>query len=378
MGDLARDVLVIAKAYPPTVGGVETYSEQIACAYREEGRRVVVLTQCPDKIGASRRGRVALINVGESRSQVMVFLRFISVLRRLARKRRGLQRFCLAHATTWRSGVPMLFFPSRPPLVVTAHGREVQVVPTILRPIMKWVFGRAALCVGVSETALRAAPQSASRAVVAYNGLSYTREALCASKRKPVRGGFTTIEIYTFCRLVERKNVHGALRAVAILRRRGIQGFRYKIAGDGPMRETLEAIAKEEGIADCVEFLGRIPEERVVPLYLEADIFLHPQITANNGGDVEGFGLTIADAMSFGALVIAGKDGGPGDFIRHGVTGFLVDGSKTEAIADQLERAIVEPEEVAGVAQAGLVWALETLSWRKHTERILAALNGLS
>jgi len=53
----------------------------------------------------------------------------------------------------------------------------------------------------------------------------------------------------TIARLVEKKGVEYGLRAVAKLRQNGNIRVRYRIAGDGPLREELETLAGTLGIA---------------------------------------------------------------------------------------------------------------------------------
>jgi len=140
------------------------------------------------------------------------------------------------------------------------------------------------------------------------------------------------------------------------------------------MRGSLSLLINELHLETHVTLLGHIPEGDICELYQKADIFLHPQITTANGRDIEGFGLTIADAMSFGAVAVAGKDGGPADFIEDGKTGVLVDGRSPVEIADALEQLLDNDALRLRVAEAGCMWVKENLSWRKSAEAILASL----
>lgn len=55
------------------------------------------------------------------------------------------------------------------------------------------------------------------------------------------------------------------------------------LVGDGPERAACEAAADAAGIAGHVRFLGRLPKERVLDLYDEADVFLFPSVTEASG-----------------------------------------------------------------------------------------------
>ena len=105
----------------------------------------------------------------------------------------------------------------------------------------------------------------------------------------------------------------------ALLRREG-RTVHLAVAGDGPLRGALEAQAAEEGVADTVHFLGRVPHARVLALMARAQLVALPSWD-------EAFGLVYTEAMAQGTPVVAGKGEGPEDFITDGVSGYLVPGS---------------------------------------------------
>ncbi|MGB4923369.1 MAG: glycosyltransferase family 4 protein, partial [Candidatus Nitrotoga sp.] len=65
-----------------------------------------------------------------------------------------------------------------------------------------------------------------------------------------------------------------ALEAFSIVRK-AIPDAHLTIAGSGPERAKLEAMAKELGVADAVVFAGQIDNEHMPILYREADIALN-------------------------------------------------------------------------------------------------------
>jgi glycosyltransferase involved in cell wall biosynthesis len=365
-----KKILVVAKAYPPVVGGVETYSQEVATAYRTEDVSITVITQHPGRRGVVCKENLKVINVGEG-GQLLVFIKFLMTLFVMKFKTKELCKYDLIHATTWRVALPLLLFGCASRTIITVHGREVLVVPFGLIPVMKVVLNSVSMIVGVSETSLIPIALIKTKKVVAYNGLSYAGKG-GVSKLTDSRHANDTLTIYTFCRLVERKNIQGALAAILMLREKGIGGFRYIIAGSGPMAAELETFVHDNQLEDIVVFLGRIADEEIVPLYQKADIFLHPQIATENNRDIEGFGLTIADAMSFGAVAVAGRDGGPSDFIKHNETGLLVDGNNAAEIAEVLIELFNDKLLRENIAQSGELWVKNNLSWETHCEQIKA------
>lgn len=363
--DRLMNILVIAKAFPPETGGLETYSERVALAYAHAGHEVTVVTAHPGLIGPERRGDISVLNVGQG-AQPVVFARMARAL--LSMRRR---RFDFVHATSWRVALPAILLRRSLPLVITVHGREVFVVPAPLRPIMLRVIRRADLVPTVSQAVLDKFQESLSfpldKAFPNWNGISFEAECL-QPHDKP--DGFT---ISCLCRMVERKNVAGAIRAVAALIREG-HDIRFRVAGSGPELDRLRALVAEERMSDRIEILGRIPDEAIVPLYRESHVFLHPQIAARDGQDMEGFGLTIADAMSFGTVPVAGASGGPLDFIATDETGFLVDGTDQGAIVDALRRLVEDRGDLARIGRNAQSFACSRMTWGAHVGAILSRL----
>ena len=96
-------------------------------------------------------------------------------------------------------------------------------------------------------------------------------------------------------RLAREKNVDILLRALADA---NDPSLALAIAGDGPERGDLEALAVELRIAERVAFLGVVAQEELPDLYASADAFVFPSTTETQG-------LVQAEALAAGAYVIA-------------------------------------------------------------------------
>jgi glycosyltransferase involved in cell wall biosynthesis len=363
----ARRLLLLAKAYPPEVGGIETYSEQVAMAYIRHGIEVTVVTAFRGPKGEASRSGIRVLNVGLG-SQPVVFARMMRAVRKLTL----VQDFDLIHATSWRVAILVLALRLQSWLIVSAHGREAFVVPFFLMPAMRRVFRRANTIVVVSRPILEALKSRLSfplaHAVVGWNGLSHPSLASQHEPSADIR------RLFCLCRLYERKNVVNAVRAVASLVHEGFD-VTFEIAGSGPEAEAIDQAIAQANVGGAIRRLGRISDKEAITHYRECGIFLHPQIAASEGGDIEGFGISIADAMSFGAVVVAGASGGPLDFIEDGVNGLLVDGCNIENIVVALRSLLTNPERARAIAVAGRRFALENFTWDRHV-RLAVALEG--
>lgn len=77
-----------------------------------------------------------------------------------------------------------------------------------------------------------------------------------------------------------------------------LPGTRLVIAGQGPERARLEALARQEGVAQRVHFLGYVPRDELAELYAVCDLFVFPT-------DWETFGLAAVEAAMLGAPIVA-------------------------------------------------------------------------
>ncbi|WP_237715894.1 glycosyltransferase family 4 protein [Rubrivivax gelatinosus] len=116
-----------------------------------------------------------------------------------------------------------------------------------------------------------------------------------------------------------------AIRALALVLRRH-PGARLSIAGTGPEREALAALARELGVADAVEFLGRLDREAMAALYARADLMLNPSTVDNMPNSV-------LEALSAAVPVVSTDVGGVPFLVEHGSTALLVPPRDPEAMA---------------------------------------------
>ncbi|UCU94178.1 glycosyltransferase family 4 protein [Hydrogenophaga taeniospiralis] len=380
-------VLLISKAYPPVVGGVETYAEEVAKAYLEKGLKPVILTQTTGPIGLRTVhypcGVVDLYNVNSSgdssgmlkqRNQPLSLIRMFNILPSIFRK----YEFAFVHCTTWRPAVAVLPHLGKLPLILSIHGREVLNFPTLLRPFLSLIVNRATALVAVSNATLSIAGPALGKASVkkkgvrAFNGITFREQSFSFSRNYEITPPI--IELLTVARLAARKNIQSCLIALSELRDSGVENFRYTIAGKGPLLPQLTRLAKDLKLEDKVSFLGYVPDCELPLLYQRSHVFLHPQTNEGEGNDFEGFGLVIADAMSFGCAVIAGKDGGPKDFVSHDVNGLIVDGSNLSDIVRSLRAVVTDQMLRNRLGSNAHAYALRELSWSNHVETIIQSI----
>lgn len=105
---------------------------------------------------------------------------------------------------------------------------------------------------------------------------------------------------------------------------------RLRIAGDGEQAAALHAQARLLGIADRVEFLGRLRHDRVIELMRESHCYAL-------SSHVETFGVVLVESLALGRPVVATRCGGPESIVTER-DGYLVDPGSVDQLADALVR----------------------------------------
>lgn len=107
-----------------------------------------------------------------------------------------------------------------------------------------------------------------------------------------------------------------------------LAGVRAVIVGEGDLRATLEARARELGVAERVTFAGSVPEAELPDHYRLADVFAFPSIDKT-----EAFGIAALEAAACGVPIVASALAGVRTVARDGINGLLVPPSKPESLA---------------------------------------------
>ncbi len=173
-------------------------------------------------------------------------------------------------------------------------------------------------------THLRLTPE---RIDVVYNGIDPLPFS-APTRRQPESG------ILTFGsagRLQPEKGYDVLIQAMGRIKKQGLSA-RLRIAGDGSRIDRYRELAAKEGVADEVEFCGRLTD--MPPFYQSIDAY----VLASTG--TEGLPLSILEAMASGLPVIATDVAGAAEALRHEQEGLLIPPGDVEALRGALQRLI--------------------------------------
>jgi len=164
-------------------------------------------------------------------------------------------------------------------------------------------------------------------------------------------GAQEPVRLLTVARLVEKKGVAYAVEAVAGLVHRG-KAVSYVIAGDGPLRASLEKLVGGFGLEPHVKFIGWVDHDRIRGLLDEAHILVAPSVTGRDG-DQEGIPNVVKEAMATGLPVVSTLHSGIPELVDDGASGFLVPERDAQALADRLTFLADHPEVWPEMGRAG-------------------------
>jgi glycosyltransferase involved in cell wall biosynthesis len=114
-----------------------------------------------------------------------------------------------------------------------------------------------------------------------------------------------------------------------------IPAARFLVVGDGPLLTEIRAYAAEQGLADSVEFAGRVDD--VAAQLARMDVVC---LTS----DTEAVPLSLMEAQAAGRPVVATDVGGVAGIVSDGVTGFVVPPEDENALAEAIVRLAASPE----------------------------------
>ena len=144
--------------------------------------------------------------------------------------------------------------------------------------------------------------------------------------------------------------------------------------GEGPIKQMLFNSAKQLGVLPKVVFAGRVSHHDLPDYICLGEIFAMPVRSRFSGLEVEGLGIVYLEASACGLPVIVGNSGGAVDAVLDKKTGLLVDGTKSDLIADAICELLANPERAKQMGAAGRDWVIKNWqlnSWSEKFNKVL-------
>ncbi len=160
--------------------------------------------------------------------------------------------------------------------------------------------------------------------------------------------------------LIPFKRWDRLLKIAQQLKRRDLP-VQINIAGDGPLRGQLEAMASDLGVADMTRFLGYRSD--IPDLIARARLVVHTS-------DAEGTPNVVMEALAAGRAVVATDAGDVRKLIENGKTGFVIARDDTETLAARIVEIVTDDELAAGMGKAASEYARREFSMSRPLKEV--------
>jgi glycosyltransferase involved in cell wall biosynthesis len=242
------------------------------------------------------------------------------------------------------------------------------------RALERTIVTRADRIVTVSEELRRwlvGLGVEAARITVLPNAVDPGRFEVAAEKREDARRrlGVDGRPIVAFVGTLKPWHDPAILvHALGVLRERNVAP-RLLFVGDGPEREGLEALARQEGLSPLLTFTGAVAHDDVPAYLAAADVAVatyHPDTGAYFSP------LKLFEYLAAGLPVVAADFGEIPHCVRPGETGLLYPPGDAEALADALAAVIADRDRAAALGRNGREHVLRHHTWSSNARTVAA------
>ncbi len=265
----------------------------------------------------------------------------------------------------WSINLLRFFFKKK--ILAVIHGTEVQLPNPISKKLFFAGLSRSNSIVAVSNFTKLLLPQNLQKFTcvipngIINNKLNSQHFGKNIEMQSPIR-------LLTVGNLTRRKGQHRVIKALPLILDKH-PGCQYNIVGIPSDLDSITELARDFNILSHIQIHGKVSQHELSLQYFNSHIFIMLSENQPNG-DVEGFGIAIIEANSYGIPAIGAKGCGIEDAIQDGVSGILVDGNKPRDILNAIDLIIGDYESFSAGA---LKWAKKH-NWENVVKRYIGLL----
>lgn len=172
-------------------------------------------------------------------------------------------------------------------------------------------------------------------------------------------------------RLVDRK---GHARLAELLPRivAQVPNVSWLIIGDGPERRAISRVLEQRSVQSIVRFLPDLPTSVLPPYYHLADLFV--LLTHRDRDKVEeAWGTSFIEAAASGLAAVAGRSGGTSEAVEHARTGVVVDVENDNLVIESIVELLRNDSWRQALGLAAKERALQEFRWSVQLKKLLYA-----
>lgn len=158
----------------------------------------------------------------------------------------------------------------------------------------------------------------------------------------------------------------GFVQAYQRLSQQGFNDLRLLMLGNGSQASLLHEIFASGGVLDQVHFPGQVAQSDLPRFYRQSDLY----ITASHS---DGASISLLEAMACGRPVLVSDIPGNREFVQPGVQGWLFPDGDSQALADEIVRAVQGRDSLATMGSQARQLAEARADWEKNFQQLLCA-----
>ena len=353
-------ILVVARAYPPTIGGMERFAFKLTTELAQT-TRVLAIT--------NTKGKPFLpVFLPAAAAGAILFSKFSQV-----------DLIHLCDALLAPIGALVKRF-SRIPVTVSTDGLDVSYANPLYQRILRRSLPNLDSIIANSsytrDLVLSRVPEVSGRTTVIPCGVDAPNPGVRYIPLPSMLAGrmYEKKVILTVGRLIKRKGIAWFISNVLP---RLEEDVLYVVVGEGPEEQPIRHAAAKAGVESRVLLLGKVEEYVKEALYGQADLFIMPNIKQRD--DVEGFGLVALEAASNGLPVIAANLDGISDAVRANENGFMVEAENADSFISMISFLLnMQREERRLIGERFQDYTMRHYSWTRTAQCYLEEFERLN
>jgi phosphatidylinositol alpha-1,6-mannosyltransferase len=370
-------ILMLDNEFPPLGGGMGTANEALLRRFMHQpGIEVDLLTSALGKHYESEQFsdhiRILKVpvrnqNLHHSTNRELITYAGLALPQALKLHRRHPYDFCFAWSAVPAGGVALaLRRLVGLPYMVWASGPDIpgfeqryrRIYPLLL-PLLRSIWRDATPLIAKCAQEIDMI-HAADRKV----GVTYIPNGVDLSLFQPGSPISEDGPLHVICvaRLIERKGQHHLIQAIRRLMDDSI-GVRLSLVGTGDAQPEYEALARQLGVSQQIDFTGYVPREQIPARVAAAHVFVLPSYN-------EGMAIAALEAMAAGLPVVLTRTGGTDELVDEGVNGLTFDWADVDTLTAHLRCLAIDRSLARRMGQASRIRAMQ-FSWDVIAERYL-------
>lgn len=274
----------------------------------------------------------------------------------------------LVHVQSIGNGIPAYLAKiiMKKPYLVWGHGSDVYLPWRFKWIISKIVIENAGIVVALSEDMRKRIKKKDDKNIIVLpNGIDIELFKKGAQNLNPSNDKKTILFVGTL------HNVKGVIYLIDAIKivSQTMSEVSLLIVGDGKDREELKRIVDRLNLNRYIQFVGKVPNERIPEYMARSDIFVLPSLS-------EGLPVVVLEAMASGLPIIATNVGGLPDIIKNGENGFLVKPKNSKEIAEKI-LVVLKNDELKKKMSNNNKQKANEYSWEKIVKKLEGIYQGL-